>query len=73
MTSGDNGEAPEAMSLTRPSSLAFILLNTNLSHIGGGFRHNNTNQTSNIMLKMLRDELNQTMAQNCTFCIFSLG
>jgi hypothetical protein len=53
MTSGDSGEAPEAMSLTRPPSLAFILLNANLSHIGDGFRPNNTKQTSNIMLKML--------------------
>uniref|UniRef100_A0A0A9D6B6 Uncharacterized protein n=1 Tax=Arundo donax TaxID=35708 RepID=A0A0A9D6B6_ARUDO len=38
MTSADNGEAPELMSLTRPPSLVFILLNTNLSHIGDGFR-----------------------------------
>ncbi len=42
MTSADNGEAPEDISLTRPPSLAFILLNTNLSHIGDGFRPNNT-------------------------------
>ncbi|BAT12672.1 Os11g0147050 [Oryza sativa Japonica Group] len=38
MTSADNGEAPEDISLTRPPSLAFILLNTNLSHIGDRFR-----------------------------------
>lgn len=37
MTSGDNGEAPEVISRTRPPSLSFILLKTNLSHIGDGF------------------------------------
>lgn len=37
MTSGDNGEAPEPMKRTLPPSFAFILLNTNLSHIGDGF------------------------------------
>ena len=38
MTSGDNGEAPDAIKRTRPPSLSFILLKTNLSHIGDGFR-----------------------------------
>lgn len=37
ITSGDNGEAPEVKYRTRPPSLSFILLNTNLSHIGDGF------------------------------------
>lgn len=37
MTSGDKGEAPDTMKRTRPPSLSFILLNTNLSHIGDGF------------------------------------
>lgn len=37
MTSGDKGEAPDAIKRTRPPSLAFILLNTNLSHMGDGF------------------------------------
>lgn len=37
MTSGDKGEAPDAMKRTRPPSLAFILLNTNLSQMGDGF------------------------------------
>lgn len=36
MTSGDNGEAPETIKRTFPPSLAFILLNTNLSHIWEG-------------------------------------
>lgn len=40
ITSGDNGEAPEDITLTRPPSLAFILLNTSLSHTGDGFRPN---------------------------------
>jgi hypothetical protein len=40
ITSGDNGEAPEDISLTRPPSLPFILLNTSLSHTGDGFRPN---------------------------------
>jgi hypothetical protein len=34
MTSGDNGEAPELINLTRPPSFSFSLLNTNLSQIG---------------------------------------
>lgn len=38
MTLGDKGEAPEAIKRTRPPSFAFILLNTNLSHIGGDLR-----------------------------------
>jgi hypothetical protein len=38
MTSGDNGEAPDPIKRTRPPSFSFILLNTNLSHIGDGFR-----------------------------------
>lgn len=38
MTSGDNGEAPDPRKRTRPPSFSFILLNTNLSHIGDGFR-----------------------------------
>jgi hypothetical protein len=54
MTSDDNGEAPEVMSLTRPPSLAFILLNTNLSHIGDGFRPNCIKNKSNILLYMGR-------------------
>lgn len=37
MTSGDRGEAPDPMKRTRPPSLSFILLNTNLSHMGEGF------------------------------------
>jgi len=37
ITSGDNGEAPETIKRTLPPSLAFILLNTNLSQIGDGF------------------------------------
>ena len=54
MTSDDNGEAPEDMSLTRPPSLAFILLNTNLSHIGDGFRPNYTKYRSNTLLYIRR-------------------
>jgi hypothetical protein len=50
MTSGDNGEAPEVISLIRPPSLALILLNTNLSHIGDGFVPNNRKRRSNISL-----------------------
>lgn len=38
MTSGDNGEAPDPIKRTLPPSFSFILLNTNLSHIGDGFR-----------------------------------
>lgn len=38
MISGDKGEAPEPMKRTRPPIFAFILLNTNLSQIGDGFR-----------------------------------
>lgn len=34
MTSADKGEAPETIKRTRPPSLSFILLNTNVSHIG---------------------------------------
>ena len=37
MTSGDKGEAPETMERTLPPNIAFILLNTNLSHIGDDF------------------------------------
>lgn len=37
ITSEDKGEAPDAIKRTRPPSLAFILLNTNLSHMGDGF------------------------------------
>lgn len=37
MTSGDKGEAPETINRTRPPSFSFILLNTNLSHMGDGF------------------------------------
>ena len=48
ITSADNGEAPEVISLTRPPSLAFILLNTNLSHIGDGFLPNNPKCRINI-------------------------
>jgi hypothetical protein len=53
MTSGDKGEAPELISLTLPPSLAFILLNTNLSHIGDGFLPNNTKHKSNITVTRL--------------------
>ena len=38
MISGDNGEAPDPRKRIRPPSFSFILLNTNLSHIGDGFR-----------------------------------
>jgi len=34
MTSGDKGEAPDAIKRTRPPSFSLILLNTNLSQIG---------------------------------------
>jgi len=37
MTSGDKGEAPDTIRRTRPPSFSFILLKTNLSHIGDGF------------------------------------
>ena len=37
MISGDKGEAPDTMRRTRPPSFSFILLKTNLSHIGDGF------------------------------------
>lgn len=37
MISGDKGEAPDAINRTRPPSFSFILLKTNLSHIGEGF------------------------------------
>lgn len=37
MTSGDKGEAPDTISRTRPPSFSFILLKTNLSHMGDGF------------------------------------
>lgn len=37
MTSGDKGEAPDAIKRTRPPSFSLILLNTNLSQIGDGF------------------------------------
>lgn len=37
MISGDKGEAPDAINRTRPPSFSFILLKTNLSHIGDGF------------------------------------
>ena len=50
MTSADSGEAPELISLTRPPSLAFILLNTNLSHIGDGFRPDTTKYRGDINL-----------------------
>lgn len=36
MTSGDSGDAPEDINRTLPPSLAFILLNTSLSHMGDG-------------------------------------
>jgi hypothetical protein len=52
MTSADSGEAPELISLTRPPSLAFILLNTNLSHTGDGFFPDNTKYRSDILLHM---------------------
>ena len=37
MKSGDKCEAPNAITRTRPLSFFFILLKTNLSHIGDGF------------------------------------
>lgn len=37
MTSADKGEAPETIQRTLPPSVAVILLNTNLSHIGDDF------------------------------------
>lgn len=37
MISGDKGEAPDTIRRTRPPSFAFILLKTNLSHMGDGF------------------------------------
>lgn len=50
MISGDKGEAPDAIKRTRPPSFSFILLKTNLSHIGDGFlpeiNVNNTLPTS---------------------------
>lgn len=37
MISGDKGDAPDTIRRTRPPSFSFILLKTNLSHIGEGF------------------------------------
>ena len=60
MTSAASGEAPELISLTRPPSLAFILLNTNLSHTGDGFFPDSTKYRSDILLcihVMMKTEL----------------
>jgi len=64
MTSADSGEAPEVISLTRPPSLAFILLNTNLSHIGDGFRPENTIRTGLMMASNCKIDLIQLLLIN---------
>lgn len=50
MISGDKGEAPDTIRRTRPPSLSFILLNTNLSHIGDGF-FPETNENMDVDIK----------------------
>lgn len=52
LTSADSGEATKLISLTRPQGLAFILLNTNLSHAGDGFFPNSTKYRSDILLRI---------------------
>lgn len=49
MISGDKGEAPEPKKRTRPPIFAFILLNTNLSQIGDGFRPKQIQQITDII------------------------
>jgi hypothetical protein len=52
LTSADSGEVTKLISLTRPLGLAFILLNTNLSHAGDGFFPNSTKYISDILLRI---------------------
>lgn len=49
MISGDKGEAPEPKKRTRPPIFAFILLNTNLSQIGDGFRPKQIQQITDMV------------------------
>jgi hypothetical protein len=52
LTSADSGEVTKLISLTRPLGLAFILLNTILSHAGDGFFPNSTKYISDILLRI---------------------
>ena len=69
MISGDKGEAPDAINRTRPPSFSFILLKTNLSHIGEGF-FPETNGKMDVKSKFFLNDT-KTLSQNDKLQLFS--